>query len=221
MILDAKQTTVAYRCPECGAGVMSAVNVFSLSADMVKLKCTCGKSEMTVVSQKDGKVRLTVPCLTCPTPHTFTLNSSLFFGKELFALQCPYSDFGIACLGEINQVKAELAREELALLDMLEKSGIDCAEFFGGKAQENGSDDPMLSDPQVREIVMFVINDLDAEGKIFCKCDPHDNGRQYDAEILDEGVRVTCRKCGASRLIPTDSSLSAHAFLNADALYLE
>jgi hypothetical protein len=170
-------------------------------------------------SKKCGKVRLTVPCLTCPAPHTFTLNSSLFFGKDLFSMQCPYSDFAIACLGEINQVKAELAREELALLDMLEESGIDCAQFFGNQKQD--AEESVLSDPQVQEIVMFVINDLDAEGKIFCKCDPHDNGRQYDAEILDEGVRVTCRKCGASRLIPTDSSLSAHAFLNADALYLE
>jgi uncharacterized paraquat-inducible protein A len=34
-------------------------------------------------------------------------------------------------------------------------------------------------------------------------------------------IQVTCRKCGASRLIPTDSSMSAHSFLNADALYLE
>ena len=42
-----------------------------------------------------------------------------------------------------------------------------------------------------------------------------------DAEILNDGVKVTCRKCGASRLIPTDSRLGAHAFLNADALYLE
>ena len=62
---------------------------------------------------------------------------------------------------------------------------------------------------------------LDAEGKIYCKCDPSDNGREYDADILDDGVRVSCRKCGASRLIPTDSRLGAHAFLNADSLTLE
>ena len=30
MVLDAKQTTVAYRCPHCGAGVMSAVSLFHL-----------------------------------------------------------------------------------------------------------------------------------------------------------------------------------------------
>ena len=214
MILDAKQTTVAYRCPHCGAGVMSAVGMFALSADMIKLKCTCGKSEMTVVSSKDGKVRLTVPCILCANPHNFTLNSSLFFGKELFSLQCPYSDIDLAFLGETNQVKAELARSELELLDLLEKSGVDSFEALHG-----GED--TLTDPQVLEIVMFVINDMDAEGKIYCKCDPADNGRQYDAEVLNDGVKVTCRKCAASRFIPTDSSISAHSFLNADALYLE
>lgn len=214
MVLDAKQTTVAYRCPHCGAGVMSAVGIFALSADMVKLKCTCGKSEMTIVSSKDKKVRLTVPCLFCANPHNFTLNSSLFFEKELFTLQCPYSDINLAFLGETNQVKAELARSELELLDLLEKSGLKDFDSFH-------TDEESLTDPQILEIVMFVINDLDAEGKIYCKCDPADNGRQYDAEILNDGVKVTCRKCGASRLIPTDSRLGAHAFLNADSLHLE
>ena len=83
------------------------------------------------------------------------------------------------------------------------------------------NDEESLTDPQILDVVMFVIHDLDAEGKIFCRCDPADNGRQYDAEVLNDGVRVSCRKCGAERLIPTDSCLGAHAFLNADALHLE
>ena len=214
MVLDPKQTTVAYRCPACGAGIMSAVGLFALSADMVKLKCTCGESEMTVVYSKDGKVRLTVPCMVCPKPHTFTLNSSLFFGKELFAMQCPYSDLNVACIGETNQVKAELARGELELLDLLEQSGVKSFDSLK-------NDEESLTDPQILDVVMFVIHDLDAEGKIFCRCDPADNGRQYDAEVLNEGVRVSCRKCGAERSIPTDSCLGAHAYLNADALHLE
>ena len=215
MVLDSKQTTVAYRCPHCGAGVLSAVNVFSLSADMVKLKCTCGKSEMTVVAGKDGKIRMTVPCMACPNPHIFTLNDSLFYSKELFTMQCPYvSELTIALVGEINRVKAELARSELALLDMMEKSGMESLDAFH-------NDEEILPDPQILDIVMFVINDMDAEGKIYCRCQSDDNERGYEAEILNEGVRVSCKKCAASRLIPTDSRLGAHAFLNADALHLE
>lgn len=214
MVLDTKQTTVAYRCPRCGAGVISAVGIFALNADMLKLKCTCGESEMTVVLSKDEKVRMTVPCLLCANPHNFTLTSSLFFKQELFTLSCPYSDVALAFIGEPNQVKAELARSELELLDFLEKSGVSSLEALQ-------SEDTGLTDPQILDIVMFVINDLDAEGKIECKCSPDDNGRQYDVEIQNDGVLVTCRRCGASRLIPTDSGLGAHDFLNADFLRLE
>ncbi len=215
MILDSKHTTVAYRCPHCGTGVISAVNVFSLSADMIKLKCTCGKSEMSIVSSQDEKIRLTVPCMICATPHIFTVNSSLFYGKDIFSLSCPYAaDFPLAFFGDINLVKGELARTELELLDIMEKNGITNFDSLR-------DDEEALPDPQILDIVMFVINDMDAEGKIFCKCAPDDDERSYEVQINEDGVCVTCKKCGASRTIPTDSRLSAHAFLNADALYLE
>ena len=227
MILNEKRTTVAYRCPECGSGVLSAVGLFKLSADMVKLKCTCGKSELKIFYNRDDTVRLQVPCMICANPHTFTIRTSVFFSDELFVLPCPYSDVNICFTGDMNLVKAELARTELALMDLLEEHGL--ADFSALRADEEET----LGDPQIRDIVMFVIHDLDEEGKIYCRCHPEEKGtptseinaseeeHRYDAEITKDGILVTCRKCGASRLIPTDSSLSAHAFLNCDSLYLE
>ncbi len=215
MVLNSKQTTVAYRCPHCGAGVMSFVDPFVLSADMIKLKCDCGKSEMSVVYSNDGKVRLTVPCILCPKPHSFTVNSSVFFDKELFLLPCPYADINIAMTGEINNVKAELARSELELLQMLEKSGLESFEALRGENEKE-----LFSDPQIFDIIMFVINDLDAEGKIYCKCENEGEG-DFEVEVLDDGIKVSCKRCGASRVIPTDGLLAATAFLNADCLYLE
>jgi hypothetical protein len=236
MVLNEKRTTVAYRCPDCGGGILSAVGLFNLSADMVKLKCTCGKSELKIIYNRDGTVRLTVPCLICAQPHTFTVRSSLFFSDELFVLPCPYSDINICFTGEMNRVKAELARTELELLDMLEENGITDFSALHG-------DEKDLGDPQILDIVLFVIDDLDAEGKIYCRCHPDPalegdkacvepsaaeendgsdrEGSRYEAEITDDGIKLTCRICGASRIIPTDSMLSAHAFLNADSLHLE
>ena len=230
MVLNEKRTTVAYRCPDCGGGILSAVGLFNLSADMVKLKCTCGKSELKIVYNRDGTVRLTVPCLLCAQPHTFTVKSNLFFSDELFVLPCPYSDVNICFTGEMNRVKAELARTELELLDMLEENGITDFSALHG-------DEKDLGDPQILDIVLFVIDDLDAEGKIYCRCHPdpamadaapaaeygewNEEASRYEAEITDEGIKLTCRVCGASRVIPTDSMLAAHAFLNADSLHLE
>lgn len=213
MVLDSKQTTVAYRCPHCGAGVLSAVGLFSLSADMVRLKCDCGHSEMTVVRSRDGKIRLTVPCIFCPNPHVFTLSSTLFYERELFVLPCPYSDVNICFIGDTNLVKAELARTELELLDIMEENGITDFSVLHEDTQN------VLSDPQIFDIVMFVIHDLEAEGKITCHC-PDGDG-EYEAEVLDDAIRVRCTRCGAERLIPTDSCLGAHAFLNCDSLHLE
>lgn len=216
MVLDAKSTTLAYRCPKCGAAVLSGINMFSLTADMLKLKCSCGESEMVIVNNKDGKVRLTVPCMLCSSSHHYTLSKSLFFGKELFCMPCPYTDINICCVGDENYVKAEMSRSELELLNLLEQNGLSGFEDL----QPTEDDGSFPTDPQVLDIVLFVIHDLDAEGKIKCRCEEVTEDRQYDVDIENEGVRVTCRACGASRLIPTDSSLAAHDFLHCDSLDL-
>jgi predicted RNA-binding Zn-ribbon protein involved in translation (DUF1610 family) len=226
MVIDQKKTTVAYRCPECGAGVLSVVGIFSLSGDMVKLKCTCGKSEMQVVYRKnDGQMRLSIPCIFCRKPHNYNVNSSMFFTKDVFLLPCHYSDINIGFVGETNKVKAELARTELELLDMLEENGIEDFKSLHGDEED-------MPDPQVLDVVSYIVSDLDAEGKIYCKCYPE--GREplpdgeldrkdsnYEIEVSDAGVSVCCANCGAKKLIPTDSMLMAHAFLNSDYLKLE
>lgn len=212
MVLESKQSTVAYRCPSCGSGVMSVVDAFRLSADMVKLKCECGNSEMSMVRSKDGKVRFTVPCMLCPNPHSFTVSQNLFFGKDLFVLPCPYCDINIAMMGETNHVKAELSRTELELLDMMEKSGIDSFDEIRGEQY--------LSDPQVLEIITYMIKELDDEGKIYCGCPDGEEG-EYELEMTGEGIVITCKRCGASKTVPTDSLIQAYDFLNSDSLTLE
>ena len=55
MILKSKETTVAYRCPVCGKNIISVVGIFMLSGDLIKLKCDCGVSELTITSNSDLK----------------------------------------------------------------------------------------------------------------------------------------------------------------------
>ena len=214
MVLENKQTTVAYRCPHCGAGVMSAVGIFKLSADMLRLKCSCGHSEMTVVYKKDGQVRFTVPCILCPTPHNFTVSSKIFFGKELFVLPCPYSDINICMMGDMDHVKAELSRTELELLDLLEENGIENFDAFRTNSEEE------LTDPQILEIITYVIKEFDEEGNIECLCPPDSEG-DYEIEFCSDGVKVSCKKCGASKLISANSLIDAHNFLTSDKLILK
>lgn len=212
MILEQKKTTVAYRCPSCGAGVMSIVGLFNLSADMVKLKCDCGGSEMTMVYTKDKKVNFTVPCILCPNPHRYTLSSNTFFEKDLFVLPCHYTGINIGMMGDTNKVKAELARTELELLDMLEKSGV--GSFDDIKSEESEAD------PMVVEVLSYMIKELDEEGRIRCRCDDSEEG-EYELEFLRDSLKISCKRCGASKEISAASHIDAHELLNADSLVLE
>ncbi len=226
MVINSKQTTVAYRCPECGGGVVSMVGLFSLSADMIKLKCSCHESDMQIVYRReDGQMRLSIPCIFCRKQHTYNVSSNMFFSKDIFLLPCPYSDINIGFVGDENMVKAELARTELELLDMLEENGISDFKSLHGDEED-------LSDPQVLDVISYIVRELDAEGKIYCKCFP--KGREpiadgeldredseYTIEVFDTSVVVCCKKCGAKKEIQTDSMLNAHAFLNSDYLTLE
>jgi hypothetical protein len=152
----------------------------------------------------------------CPKPHQFVLSRTLLFDKELFTLPCPYADLTVCCVGEDNHVRAEMARSELELLKVLEENGITDPSVLHSEADATSS---FPTDPQVRDIVMFVISELDAEGKIRCRCQSRQD-HTYDVSIEDDGIRVSCGGCGASRWIPTDSSLAAHAFLHSDELDL-
>ena len=212
MILNQKQTTLAYRCPHCGAAVTSFVGVFSLSADMIRMKCPCGESDLSVVYTKDKKVRLSVPCFLCPKPHTFTLSSQLFFETDLMAFPCPYSGINIAFVGHEEKVAQAFAEADRELREILQE------EQFSSLSESRHDRSRMFSDPQIMDIIMYVIHELSAEGEIRCKC-PDGHGH-YAVDVLD-CVKITCEECGASTEIPTDSIVSANAFLHCTHIDLE
>ena len=211
MVLNQKETTVAYRCPECGASVMSLVGIFTLTADMIRLKCPCGQSELEIVYTKDRKIRLNVPCFLCPSPHSYLISSQMFFDNELFALPCSYSGLDLCFIGNKDKVQKAMKDAENELLELLGDTNFEeLAEHRHGHSAE-------LSDPQIEDIVMYVISDLAEEGKILCSCP---DGGDYEAEILDDCIRVRCRQCGDHADIPAGSLSAATDFLGAEELDL-
>ena len=108
MIVKPKETTIAYRCPHCGGAIKSIVGVFALNAEMLKIKCPCKKSEMTIKYSSDKKIRITVPCFVCRTDHTYTVNESVIFSGEMFYLNCRYSGVDICFTGKEDEVAEEI-----------------------------------------------------------------------------------------------------------------
>ena len=214
MILEQTKTTVAYRCPHCGAGIMSPVGVFKLNADRLVLKCQCGHSEMTITRSKDAKIRLEVPCLICRAPHNYTVTESLFFSGKLFLLPCHVSGLDICVLGQQEEVSEALDAQGRELERMLEEAGIDTLDVFSINEEKKE-----LPDAQIYDILNLLVRELEADGKIYCEC----STGPYDVFFSEDGehIVVACEHCGNSKEFPADSVSAAVEFLNIDEIFLD
>lgn len=209
MIINQKKTTLAYRCPTCGSVPTSMVGAFSLSGDLFKLKCSCGNSHLTVEKLRDEKLRITVPCVACPSPHSYTLSKNVFFNSDVFVIPCSLCGVDLCFIGKEKNVADAVKRSNDEILLAL---GDNSLTSLKNEQKET------LSDPQVIEIVTYVIHELSDEGQIYCGCE-HGEG-DYVCNIYDDFVTVKCKKCHKSATIPADSVVAAHEFLNADKLTL-
>ncbi len=213
MVVKPNETTVAYRCPDCGSGVKSIVGIFSLSANMLKLKCPCGSSSMTIKHTGDGKIRLSVPCLVCRRDHDYVISKELFFKNELFELPCSLSGFSLCFIGNSESVSSALQNADEELRKVLGEAGAESLDIF--KEQKKQLEE--LPDAQVYDIVRFIVKELEAENAISCNCREGD----YDIELFDDCVCVYCKNCGAKQLVSTSSLSEAQAFLDIDELKLK
>lgn len=210
MILSEKESCIAYRCPECGGGVISMVGIFKLTAEMLKLKCTCKSSEMSIAYSKDKKIRLTVPCIMCRTNHTYTVSPSVFFGSDLFTLSCPNTAIDICFTGTQESVTKALEDSDKELIELFKSLEIEDPASLGHSENE-------LPDAQIHDIILFVIHELEAEGKIDCPC----NIGPYNIEIRRDDLRIFCENCGAEKILPITSLSQANDFLNCDYIELK
>ena len=216
MILADKRTTVAYRCPCCGQAVLSVVGIFTLSADMMKLKCQCGGSDMTITKTGEDKIRITLPCLVCPKPHSYLLSKDIFFSSQLFVIPCSYTGLDVAFMGSEEKVSAALEEQAAALNKILEENGLD---DFKRLREDDRCDEQEYS--QVEDIVRFMLCELDDEGKIECYCKEEGEIPYYSFQILSERVRVFCECCNADTEIPIGSINDAENFLSIKELKLK
>ena len=213
------QTVVGYRCPHCGHGVLSPIGVYSLSGDMLKLKCTCGESELILQKTSDGRVHLTVPCMVCPRPHHYTLSEGLFFRDERFSLSCEMTGLDLCFIGGEQDVSDALDEAGETLLSLLRESGYDPGR--DGDAEDETERDVNFTDNHIYDMVLFVVRDLQEEGKIRCRCTDAGEPGTYDVVYDRDRLFVVCETCGARREICCNGSLSTQAFLDSDSLSLE
>ncbi len=210
MILQPKDTTLAYRCPHCGSTVFSMVGALALSGDIIKLKCSCGMSELLLENGGDDKLRLTVPCVFCPSPHRYLVSRKLLTSRELFTFPCAYSGVDILFVGGKGAVMKAVEVSDRELADLIDDTEL---------AHISDAGDAFYGDEHIRDLILFVLGDLAEEHHIHCGCE---GDGDYLVEPMREIVRVTCKSCGYQKDIScSGSTLDAEAFLDCTDLYLE
>ena len=209
MILDMKNITTAYRCSECGGTVFGITGAVALTGDMIKLKCTCGESAMTIKNIQNGKVRVTVPCVFCRSDHTFVISKNLLLSKDLFTYPCPYTGIDICFFGTDENVREAVKISDDQLSELLTDD-----ERRALSEMESGS---TSSDEHIRDMITLVLGELADDGKIYCDC-----GVSHDLAVRDgdDYVELFCKKCGCSKRFFCESSIGTQDLFDADEVHL-
>jgi hypothetical protein len=216
MVIGEKKTFLAYRCPHCGGGVIGICGDFALAGGrMLKLKCPCGGSSLSATGTGDDKIRLTVPCLLCNGEHHYLVSRSVFYGKDLFLLNCAYSNLDVCFIGDEEKVSAALAQNEKELKRLFADAGLSSLSRLHDAGERER--ELAIPDTQVLDIVRFLVRELEAEGRIDCPCH---NG-EYEIEFTEDGVRVYCLNCEAEHIFPVSSVEAAQDLLSCNELTLK
>lgn len=214
MILENKNTTVAFRCPRCGKAVLSGVNPFRLSGDMLRLRCTDCDEALEIVKAGEDKLRLSVPCLLCARPHVMTVGKNAFYNDSLFTVPCSLSGVDVLFVGKEEEVKKALDENAERLTALFEEAGVDNLDALR-------REEPDPSDAAIEDVVHFLLCELEDEGKITCFCKDEGEIPLYDFQILSERVRVFCHCCNAEAYLPLRSEADAVDFIKTDRIDLK
>ncbi len=211
----AKTTThIAYRCPDCGMATLGIVGKFALKANMVRLKCECDNFSLDIKMTNDGKVRLSVPCIFCRQNHNYVISQTIFFERDIFMLNCPYSNMDICFTGEKEKIDNELERTGAELTRLL--ADLEVEEVRDIQPMDVDESE-VLPDPAVYDTVRFLVKDLEEEHKIDCAC----HRGTYELRFTDTGIQVYCPDCGAVFDFNTSSASLIEEYLALDEIRLK
>ena len=214
MVIEPKKRNIAYRCPECGTAIIGLVGKFTLSADLIRLRCSCeDAASLDINATNDKKIRLSVPCIFCKQNHGYTVSDGVFFNRDKFLLNCPYSGMDIAFIGDDEDIERELKRTEEEIGKLMVSLE---AEELSDIQPEEMSEDEILPEPAVYDTLKFLLKDLEEEGHVICPC----GKGGYDLRFTDDGIQAFCESCGATYTFRSVTPGAVEEYLYLDEIRL-
>nr|WP_320146467.1 hypothetical protein [uncultured Anaeromusa sp.] len=193
-------TSLALFCQRCGKLELHDLSRFSLNHERRQLYCHCGQWQGEIVAASHSQPLLRLPCLLCQQEHLLCFTPSQFWQVEMHRLYCPNHTLELGLIGRPDLLREQQLRHRQAW-ELLQRE----------------DDAEAIEDPQVLLEVLNMVHDLAAQGEISCACQQP----QLEAEVLDRGVLLSCRSCGAKHLVPAcnERDLTKAAQLREIELY--
>ncbi len=94
--------------------------------------------------------------------------------------------------------------------EIVEETMDACREMLENLTEEYKGDDSksitQIQNPDVMQEILYVIEDIALQGKIFCNCK---NSPKLSVTIDYDNVKVSCSKCGGKVSIPAKTEFDA------------
>lgn len=173
--------TIALYCPRCGKLNLHDVSHFAVRSEPRELYCSCRYKQATVLAGGDGRLMLHVPCMLCQSTHRYVFQRQVLKQSEPEKIYCPTENFELGFIGSREVIEETLRLHENTFCQLWQE---------GLKREELGSQWILLE-------ILNKVHDIASEKHIYCMCGSH----QMTADILPEGVLLTCLSCGGYELI--------------------
>ncbi len=181
MLLDFDRY-LSYTCPFCGQTTTRRIIPFHLSGKNAVFSCGSArcKNEIFTIIEKKNKYIIEYLCAACGGVHRFTISTNGFWSKDIILLTCPETGLSMISFGTEKNV-GESLKETFDLYK---------------KAEEELYSDPSL---KLYFDIVGAVNDIAKSGSVICTgCTKN----TADIELIDDSVLITCRNCGAKKLLP-------------------
>lgn len=214
---------IAFRCPVCGTAIVGDLNLFVLGGQELVLSCKeCGEEVPALRASltNEQKLSLSIPCLTCPNPHRFTVETQVVFSRDLFVLQCPMTALDLCFIGEETKVEEALEENRKQLLELTGGEWMDDEfeeeEEFSEEELAELKEHPPLLDAHLMGQMLYLVRDFAEEGKISCSC-----GEEHvDFHLLPDGLAFSCPKCNAARVFAAHTEQDVEYFASLSEIRL-
>lgn len=116
------QTTIAWRCPQCGKLELKTINIFNFSGgNRIEIKCPCGFPKVKIGKKENNDYWLEYFCNLCESQQVTVYSKYDFWAPQVKSIKCTTHKIELGYLGNYQEMNNLVTEEEEYLQEAREK----------------------------------------------------------------------------------------------------